>query len=151
MEREYNVPLRKEWLKAPKYKRAKKAVSALRQFLQKHMKSENVKLGLHVNKALWSKGMRNPPHHVKVTAVKDEDGKVRAELSGVKLEAHEEKKEAKAEAKPVEKKEEKVEAKAEEKKPAEKPKEEKKEEAPKEAPAEKTKEEKPAPKVEKAE
>ena len=37
LERTYNVPLRKEWLKVPKYKRAKKAVTALRQFLVKHM------------------------------------------------------------------------------------------------------------------
>jgi len=44
LERTYNVPLRREWLKAPKYRRSKKAVAALRQFLQKHMKSDVVKL-----------------------------------------------------------------------------------------------------------
>ena len=45
LERTYNVPLRKEFLKVPKYKRAKKAVKALKQFLAKHMKSDNVKIG----------------------------------------------------------------------------------------------------------
>ena len=45
LERTYNVPLRKEFLKVPKYKRAKKAVTALKQFLVKHMKSDNIKIG----------------------------------------------------------------------------------------------------------
>ena len=85
LEREYNVPLRREWLKAPKYKRAKKAVTALREFLVKHMKSEDVKIGVHANRHIWSKGMRNPPHHIKVTAVKDDNGAVIAELIGVKV------------------------------------------------------------------
>ncbi len=84
IERVYNVPLRKEWLKVPKYKRAKKAVAALREFLQKHMKSENVKLGPEVNKLLWVHGIKNPPHHVKVTVMKNDDGRVDAELFGFK-------------------------------------------------------------------
>ena len=33
--REYNVPLRKEWLKVPVWKRAKKASKALREFFRK--------------------------------------------------------------------------------------------------------------------
>ena len=45
LERLYNVPLRKEFLKVPKYKRSKKAVTALKQFLSKHMKSDKVKVG----------------------------------------------------------------------------------------------------------
>ena len=56
--RTYTVPLRKEWLKVPKYKRAKKAVTALKQFLVKHMKSENVKLGKYVNQE--TKGDQTP-------------------------------------------------------------------------------------------
>lgn len=82
LERVYNVPLRKGWLKAPRYKRANKAVKTLREFLQKHMKSEEVKLGMHVNEQIWKHGIKNPPHHVKVTAEKDDDGIVRAELEG---------------------------------------------------------------------
>ena len=45
LERVYNVPLRKEFLKAPRYKRAKKAVTALKQFLVRHMKSDKIKIG----------------------------------------------------------------------------------------------------------
>lgn len=86
IERVYNVPLRKEWLKKPKYVRAKKAARALREFLVKHMKSQDVKLGKHLNEELWKHGMKNPPHHVKLTAIKDDKGVVRAELIGFKYE-----------------------------------------------------------------
>ncbi len=86
LERTYNVPLRKEFHKSPKYKRSKKAVLALKQFLAKHMKSDEVKLGRHLNEHIWAKGIKNPPHHVKVNVVKDDDGVVKAELFGFKYE-----------------------------------------------------------------
>lgn len=82
LERLYNVPLRKQWLKVPRHRRANKAVKALKTFLSKHMKSDEIRLGMHVNEYIWSKGIKNPPHHVKVHAVKDEDGVVKAELEG---------------------------------------------------------------------
>lgn len=115
LERTYNVPLRKEYQKAPNWKRTEKAVVALRQFLAKHMKTDlvNVKLGGELNEALWKHGIKNPPHHVKVTVTKDKGGVVRAELFGVK------KKEPKAAKKAV--KEEKKEEVKEEIKMAEPP------------------------------
>lgn len=82
LERTYNVPLRKEFQKAPPYKRAKKAIKALKEFLVKNMKSENVLLGPKVNEKIWEKGIKNPPHHVKITAIKNPEGEVRAELFG---------------------------------------------------------------------
>jgi len=102
IEREYNVPLRREFIKAPKYKRTKSAAHALRRFLQKHMKSEDVLIGKRLNDKLWENGIRNPPHHLKVSVVKEDDGKVYAELSGFKYEkpvSEEESKKAKAELK----------------------------------------------------
>ncbi len=82
LERTYNVPLRKEFQKAPKYRRAKKALVALRQFLLKHMKTDRVIIGSHLNQKIWERGLKKPPHHVKVTAIKDEKGIVTAELFG---------------------------------------------------------------------
>ena len=82
LERTYTIPLRKEFLKAPKYKRAKKAASAVREFLQKHMKSEDVRIGQHLNDTIWERGIRRPPSRIKVTVQKDEKGVVRAELHG---------------------------------------------------------------------
>jgi ribosomal protein L31E len=88
IERTYNVPLRKEWLKAPMYRRSKKAVTALTEFAAKHMKTdiENVKIGKQVNLLIWKNGIKNPPHHVKVNMVKEDDGIVKVELFGVKYE-----------------------------------------------------------------
>ena len=82
LERKYNVPLRKEWLKSPRWRRSKKAVKALKEFLAKHMKSDNVKLGKYVNELVWKHGIKNPPHHVEVEATKDSEGKVFADLVG---------------------------------------------------------------------
>lgn len=79
IERVYNVPLRSEWAKVPAYKRAKKAVKGLREFLMKHMKSENVAIGPAVNELIWVNGIKRPPHHVTVKVVKD-DVEVFAEL-----------------------------------------------------------------------
>ena len=130
LERVYNVPLRKEYMKAPNWKRTPKAVKALREFISKHMKSENVIIGKYANQLLWKNGIKNPPHHIKVNAVKDDKGKVMVELAELpgkakreaeKLKESEKKKKEKEkkeevkkpEAKPAEKKEEKIEAKAE--------------------------------------
>jgi large subunit ribosomal protein L31e len=76
MERTYIIPLRREWLKVPIYKRTKKAVNTTRAFLVKHMKVETVKLGRHLNMKLWTRGNRNPPHKVEVHVeiVKDKAG-----------------------------------------------------------------------------
>ncbi len=73
LERKYIVPLRKEWLKVPIYKRSKKAVTALREFLQKHMKTEDVRIGRYLNHALWARGMKKPPHKIEVLAKKVEE------------------------------------------------------------------------------
>ena len=105
LERTYNVPLRKEFLKVPKYKRAKKAVTALKQFLVKHMKSDNVKIGKYLNDEIWKHGIKNPPHHVKLNAVKDKDGLITAELVGAPVDKKEEEETKKEEEPKVEEKE----------------------------------------------
>lgn len=81
LERIYNVPLRKEWLKAPKYRRAKKAVKALRKFLARHMKTEieKVKISKWVNEEIWKHGIKNVPHKFRVKAIKYSDDIVSAE------------------------------------------------------------------------
>ena len=115
LERTYNIPLRKDFQRAPKYKRAKKAVNSLKEFLQRHMKSEDIRIGSSLNEKLWVHGIRNPPHHIKVTAVKADDGTVRAELFGAvapakKINKREQKPAPKKEAKKKEEKELKDEA-----------------------------------------
>ena len=100
MERTINIPLRKAYLKAPKYVRTNRAVREVRMHLMRHMKSSNVKLGEELNKLLWARGDSKPPHHVLVLA-KKEDDVVYAELVGkefVKKDFAEKSDEEKAEA-----------------------------------------------------
>lgn len=84
IERTYNVPLRKGFINTPKHKKTKKAVSVLKEFLARHMKTdlENVYVGKHLNLEMWKHGIKNPPHHVKVVVTKDDKGVVKAELAG---------------------------------------------------------------------
>lgn len=106
-ERTYIVPLRKEFLKKPNYKRSKKAVTTVKNFMIRHMKSDNVKIGPHLNMAIWKRGNKNPPAKIKVRAVKDNKNIIWVELPEFKFEAVEEKKEkkkTKAEEKTIEEK-----------------------------------------------
>ena len=85
LERTYTIPLRKGWLKAPRYRRAKKAVNTLKEFLVKHMKSEDVRVMPELNLEIWKHGMQNPPSRVKVNVSKDDKGVVKAQLFGVPM------------------------------------------------------------------
>ena len=82
LERNYNIPLRIATLKSPYYKKAKKAISTVKIFISKHMKTKEVKIGQYLNLKIWEHGMRNPPNLVKVTATKDDKGMVFVELVG---------------------------------------------------------------------
>ena len=82
LERQYVIPLRKEWLKVPKYARAKKGIRAIQQFIAKHMKTDikNVKLSRWVNEKVWGRGIKYPPHKIKIKAIKDDKNIVKVEL-----------------------------------------------------------------------
>lgn len=80
LERTYVIPLRKEFMKKPNYKKTKKAITAIKEFLMKHMKGDDVKLGAHLNEAIWANGRKNPPPRIKVKAIKDDKNIIRAEL-----------------------------------------------------------------------
>ena len=84
IKRTYNIPLRKDFHKKPAYKRSKVAIRVIKDFLQKHMKSDNIKLGKHLNENIWKDGIKAPPHHIKVDVIKDKEGEVTAELFGHK-------------------------------------------------------------------
>ena len=138
IERSYNIPIRKEFLKVQKYKRAKKAIAAVKEFLLRHTKADEVKLGENLNEKIWENGIKNPPHHVKVN-VYTKKGVAYAELEGFKFDTKEDEKPKKKATTLKEKVAEKV----AEKKPVKKEAKEEKPEAKKEAA--------PAKKVEKSE
>ena len=91
LEREYIVPLRKGWLKVPKYKRAKKAIKTLKEFLVKHMKAydrdlRKIKIDISLNNEIRFRGMKKPPAKIKIKAKKFDNGIVNVEL--VNIPAH---------------------------------------------------------------
>ena len=120
LEREYIVPLRKRWLKVQEYKRANRAVKALKQFIAKHMKIydrdlRKIKVEQILNNEIRFRGMKKPPAKIKVKAKKYDNDIVRVELVDIPVhikftQLREEKKQAelkkKVKEKPVEKPEE---------------------------------------------
>ncbi|MBW6442401.1 60S ribosomal protein L31 [Patescibacteria group bacterium] len=84
-EREYIIPLRANWTKVPRYKRANKAVKTIKEFLARHMKVRDrdlnkIKLEGYINEFVWLKGIKKPPVKIKVKVFKDGEI-VRAKLS----------------------------------------------------------------------
>ncbi len=109
VERTLTINIRNQVIKVPAYRRAKKAVTAVREFLQQHMKSDNVKLGKYLNLKLWEHGIKNPALRITVVAKKDDKGIVTAELPNIPVKKQNEKrlkakeKQGKKEAKAAEK------------------------------------------------
>ena len=78
IEREYVIPLRPKFQHVARYKKTPKAVKTIKEFLVKHMKVydrdlNKIKLDKYVNELLWIDGIKNPPHKIKVKAVKEGD------------------------------------------------------------------------------
>ena len=87
LEREYIIPLRKNFLKVPRYKRAKRAVRTIKEFLAKHMKVEDrdlkkVKVDIYLNNEVWFRGIKKPMNKIKVKAMK-KGGVVYVELADI--------------------------------------------------------------------
>ncbi|MDD5649952.1 MAG: 50S ribosomal protein L31e [Candidatus Nanoarchaeia archaeon] len=65
-ERIHVIPLRRAFLKAPIYRRTRRAVNEIRIFISRHMKVNDVRIGSKLNELLWKQGNENPPSKVKV-------------------------------------------------------------------------------------
>lgn len=136
-EREYVIPLRREWMKVARYKRSKKSVVAIKEFIARHMRVKDrdtklVKVDKYLNNEIWFRGGKKPPAKIKVRAAKDSDGVVKVDF--VEVPEH---------VKFIKARQEKIHKKAEKKKKAEPSEEEKQEKA------EKTEEEKKEEEAEK--
>lgn len=82
-EKIFTIPLR-EVFDRGRVRRAHDASRLVREFLERHMKSDKVKIGKSINEDIWKKGIQKPPRKVRVHAVKEEDT-VYAELLGVEI------------------------------------------------------------------
>ena len=122
----YTVNLAKAW-DTPKYRRTDRVINIIKEFTQRHMQTNKVKIDQDLNRHIWSRGKKNPPRKIRLRMIKEDDDTVvvssyieeksslseeSVEESEVKAEKVEEKVEEKAELK-AERVEEKVEEKAE--------------------------------------
>jgi large subunit ribosomal protein L31e len=69
------VNLGKAWI-TPRYRRTDRVISMIREFAEKNMKSDDVKLDQDLNRQIWKRGKTNPPRKARLRMVKDEDGTV---------------------------------------------------------------------------
>jgi len=81
LERVYTIPLRKAKA-APRYKRAKKAAKLVREFIARHMKTNEdlVWIDPRLNEFIWQRGAEKPPARIRVFARKLDDGTVEVKL-----------------------------------------------------------------------
>jgi len=78
IEREYTIPLREKVRSTVIYKKTPKAIKSVKEFVARHMRVQDrdlkkVKLDKFLNEFLWFRGIRNPPHKIKVKVVKEGD------------------------------------------------------------------------------
>jgi len=83
-EKIFTINLRQKFQRVPNYQRARVAVRAAREFLQRHIKKD-VLLGRYLNNKLHEHGRKNPPHKVQVKVWQEKDA-WKAELVGAPLE-----------------------------------------------------------------
>jgi large subunit ribosomal protein L31e len=121
----YTVNLAKAW-DTPKYRRTDRVINIIKEFTQRHMQTNKIKIDQDLNRDIWSRGKRNPPRKIRLRMIKEDDDTVvvssyieekrslseeSVKESEVKAEKVEEKVEEKAKVQ-AEKVEEKVEEKA---------------------------------------
>jgi len=145
-EKIFTISLREAYDK-PRTKRAKIATNIVKEFLIKHMKSKNIRIGKSINENIWKRGIQKPPRRIRIHAVKEEDI-IYSELLGVDIKTPSKEEVKKKEEKKKEKKEKiKEERKERRKKTIQEEIEEetkgKPKEIPEEKPASEAKEEKP--------
>merc|ERR1711959_844990 len=77
--REYTINLHKRLHSSTFKKRAPRAVRAVRKFATEMMGTSDVRVHPQLNKALWTKGVKNVPHRIRVRCERrrndDEDAK----------------------------------------------------------------------------
>lgn len=78
----YTIPLRRTFVKIPRWKRSKAAIKEIRRFIARHSHTneDKVYLSKSINQKIWERGAEKPPYVIRVRTIKSEDGEVDAEL-----------------------------------------------------------------------
>jgi large subunit ribosomal protein L31e len=74
-EKMFTINLGRVWVAKPK-KRAPRAINTIKEYMKRHMKSDDIVITNEVNEQIWSRGIEKPPRRVKVRAVKDNENRV---------------------------------------------------------------------------
>lgn len=80
-ERIYNVPLRKAYWVGSRLSRSNKSVKILREFVERHMKPEELLIQPEVNELIWARGIQKPPRRIRIRATKNAENLVRVYLA----------------------------------------------------------------------
>ncbi len=72
-ERIYTVSFQRVKEKAPRTKRAAKAMRYLKAFVKKHAKVDEIKINNDVNEKIWENGMKNIPNKIRIKVSIDRD------------------------------------------------------------------------------
>ena len=73
-ERIYTINLRKATLKVPRGEKSKRSVAIVREFLKRHMKVDEVKIGKSITEGIWKGGAKKIPGKIRIKAVESEEG-----------------------------------------------------------------------------
>lgn len=92
LERVFTIPL-SVTRQIPKTKRAPRAIKEIKEFVRRHMeertssededekgKKRDIWIDYKLNELIWSKGIEHPPGHVRVKAIRFEDGLIEVSL-----------------------------------------------------------------------
>jgi large subunit ribosomal protein L31e len=71
----YTVNLAKAW-DTPKYRRTDRVINIIREFTQRHMQTNKVKIDQDLNRHIWSRGKTNPPRKIRLRMIKEDDDTV---------------------------------------------------------------------------
>jgi len=82
-EKIFTIPLRDAFGKQ-RIKRSKKAVNIVKKYLERHMKSDNIRIGKSINENIWKSGAKKPPRKIRIHAIK-EDNIIYTELIGIDI------------------------------------------------------------------
>jgi large subunit ribosomal protein L31e len=74
-EKMFTINLGRVWVAKPK-RRAPRAINTVKEYMKRHMKSDDIVITNEVNEQIWSRGIEKPPRRVKVRAVKDNENRV---------------------------------------------------------------------------
>lgn len=90
VEKIYTINLKKATIKTPRWEKAKKSMSFIREFLKRHMKADEIRIGKSITEKVWMYGGKKIPNKIRIKALETEEGKKEEKKKVIKAELLEE-------------------------------------------------------------